>query len=115
MWRVCSFLCSTPEIPKVEFYNCHRLPRWEFRNGTVVNAQSYDAAVSALKEAYRKNYWAMETIEGQWDVQFEEDVTVEEIHAPDRDEAVRLARMFLDADARHQHLLEKTPRPSAKT
>jgi hypothetical protein len=58
------------------------------------DAQTYDAAVSALKEACRKNSWAMETIEGQWDVQFEEDVTVEEIQAPDREEAVRLARML---------------------
>jgi hypothetical protein len=41
-----------------------------------------------------QNSWAMETIEGQWDVQFEEDVTVEEIQAPDREEAVRLARML---------------------
>lgn len=117
MRRVCSLFSSwdTDPVP-LHCFTPQKLPRWVFRNGTVVNARTYDAAVSTMNKAYTKNYWASETSPDIWDVQFEEDVCVEDILAPDRLEAVRLARMFLDADSIDQHLLlENTPRPSANT
>jgi hypothetical protein len=99
------------------FYRCRpgldenpqRLPRWEFRNGTVVNAQSYDAAVSIMENVSTKNYWAMETIQGTWDVQFQENICVENIYTTDRHDAVQKARFYLKTDAEMQVLLKKPP------
>lgn len=114
MKRVCS-LCWSYEPPVHRCSTPQKLPRWVFRNGTVVNAQTYDAAVSSMFKSKTKDYWACETSPDSWDVQFEEEVCVEDIQAPDRIEAVRLARLILDADASQQVLLENQPRPRANT
>lgn len=97
MKRVCSFFgCDEP---------IQRSPRWMFRNGTVVNAQSYYAALKSLSRVYTKNFWASETIPGQWDVQFDEDVCVEDVSAPNAFDAVRHARFYLEADSETPKLI----------
>lgn len=98
MNRLCSLLFWPPVAPK-QAEPIQRSPRWMFRNGTVVNAHTYDAAVSTLSKAYTKDFWASETIPGLWDVQFEEDICVEDVRALNVFEAVRHARFYLEADS----------------
>jgi len=71
---------------------------WKFRNGTVVEAQTYDAAVRRLFWVFRKECRAAEREPGLWDVQFNEWVRVENIQAIDLRDAVDLAIQALDAD-----------------
>ena len=105
MNRICSFLfcplLPEPVVPEP----IQRSPRWIFRNGTVVNARSYDAALKSLSRAYTKNFWASETIPGQWDVQFEEDISVEGVLALNAYDAVRHARFYLEADTESPKLI----------
>jgi hypothetical protein len=71
-----------------------------FQNGTAVNALTAMAAIKKLEHVQLKRYWASETEPEHWDVQFDEDVIVENVNARDMEEAYRLARVYVDADAK---------------
>ena len=72
---------------------------WVFRYGTVVDARSYDAALECLAREYTRYFWASETVPGQWNVQFADDVWVEDVLALDALDAVESARRYITEDA----------------
>lgn len=77
------------------------LPVWVFQNGTAVNAISVLSAIKKLETVQLKKYWAMETEPHLWDIQFDDDVTVECVKAYDAIEAVQMARIYLIEDAKN--------------
>jgi hypothetical protein len=91
------FWSCIPIIPEPD--HPQTLPVWVFQNGTAVNAISVLSAIKKLEVVQTTRYWAMETEQGLWDVQFDEDVTVESIRAYDMQEAVELARVYVKSDA----------------
>ena len=105
MIRACTslfFSCKPEEDLTVEH------TRWSFRHGTIVNARTYDDALDALQKTSTKNYWASETLEGKWDVQFDKHLYVEEIEASSTLDAVRRARFYVDNDAMRPVLLKSS-------
>lgn len=91
------FSYCTPIIPEPD--HPQTFPRWVFQNGTAVNAHSLMSAIKKLEIVQTKRYWAMETEPRIWDIQFDEDVTVERIIAYDAVEAVEKARFYIREDA----------------
>ena len=91
------FSSCTPIIPEPD--HPQTLPVWVFQNGTAVNARTLMSAIKKLEVVQTKRYWAMETEPRKWDIQFDEDVTVEGINAYDASEAVELARLYVNEDA----------------
>jgi hypothetical protein len=92
LFSYCKPIIPEPDHPQT-------LPRWVFQNGTVVNAHSLMAAIKKLEIVQTKRYWAMEIEPRLWDVQFDEDVTVERILAHDTLDAVEQARFYIREDA----------------
>jgi len=91
-----------PEIPEPD--HSQTFPRWTFRNGTVVNAYFLQEAIRILTTTQTKNFWACEVEPGVWDVYFDDNVCVEQIHSETLSDAVKYARWFLEIDARDQKL-----------
>jgi hypothetical protein len=92
------FWSCIPIIPEPD--HPQTLPVWVFQNGTAVNALSALTAIKKLEHVQLKRYWASETEPGLWDVQFDEDVVVEGVTAYDMEEAYRLARIYVETDAK---------------
>lgn len=78
---------------------------WVFQYGTVVRAHTYDAAVRTLKDVYTKQFWAVETEAGIWDVQFDEDVVVEQVKGRYSIDAANNARFYIKEDLKYQHII----------
>ena len=92
------FWSCIPIIPEPD--HPQTLPVWVFQNGTAVNALSVMTAIKKLEHVQLKRYWASETEPGMWDIQFDEDVVVEDIKAYDMEEAYKFARDYVEADAK---------------
>jgi len=97
------FWSCIPIIPEPD--HPQTLPVWVFQNGTAVNAISVMSAIKKLELVQTTRYWAMETEQGLWDIQFDEDVIVEMIKAYDIEEAVELARIYVENDAREPMII----------
>lgn len=97
------FWSCIPIIPEPD--HPQTLPVWVFQNGTAVNAISVMSAIKKLELVQTTRYWAMETEQSLWDIQFDEDVIVEMIKAYDIEEAVELARIYVENDARYPMII----------
>lgn len=78
---------------------------WVFQHGTVVRAHTYDAAVRRLKYIHTKHFWAVETQAEIWDVQFDEDVVVENVKGQYVSDAAENARFYLREDIRYSKVI----------
>ena len=76
-----------------------------------MNALSALAAIKKLEHVQLKRYWASETEPRLWDVQFDEDVVVENIKANYMEEAYQLARVYVEADAENP-MIVRSPAPA---
>lgn len=103
------FWSCIPIIPEPD--HPQTLPVWVFQNGTAVNALTALAAIKKLEHVQLKRYWASETEPEHWDVQFDEDVIVENVKAYDMEEAYQLARVYVDADAKDPMII-RSPAPA---
>lgn len=65
---------------------------WTFKHGTCVSASNLDEAISRMNNISKKNFWASETSEGEWDVQLSEHVVHYNIKANSVLSAVDKAR-----------------------
>jgi hypothetical protein len=90
MW---CFLKPDPDHPQ-------SFPEWQFSNGTIVHAHSFDSAIQFLRSTkWGGKFWATETENGHWDVQFDEFVSVCNIKAKNMSEASQKARQNIMLDA----------------
>ena len=80
-----------------------------FEKGTVIQAQTFYEAMVKLDRAQTAYFWAVECEKNTWDVQFEDDVTVEGVQALDSVSAARCARHFIERDSKDSTLVS-TPR-----
>ena len=78
---------------------------FQFRNGTIVIARTYDAAVEELRTAHEKDPWANETSNGVWTVKFGQDLFIEKVVAPSVIGAIRTAQTHVDRDAESPYLM----------
>ena len=92
MNRLCNMWC-TPRLAQKSHGGY-----FQFRNGTIVIARTYDAAIEALGSIREKDPWASETSNGVWTVKFGHDVSIENIKAPSVIGAIRAAQSLVDAD-----------------
>jgi hypothetical protein len=92
MNRLCSMWCAPRLAQKSHGGYFH------FRNGTVVIARTYDAAIKALGSAHEEDPWATETSNGVWSVKFGQDVCVDNVVAQSVVGAVRNAQSRIDRD-----------------
>lgn len=72
---------------------------FHFRNGTIVIARTYDAAIEALRTTHEQDPWANETSNGVWTVKFGQDMFIEKVMAQSVIGAVRNAQSLVDRDA----------------
>ena len=73
---------------------------WKFSNGTTVYSDTFDEAINCMKSIVGSSkFWASETTQGWWDVQFSENVIVYDVHADTVTEAVKAARWKLHLDS----------------
>lgn len=94
---IASWFRCVPEFPEPDHVQTH--PRWVFQHGSVVYACSYTSAIRKLEHVQTERYWASETCDGVWDVQFDTDVFVENVRGFSVDEVVDLARYYVVCDA----------------
>lgn len=93
MNRLCTMWCA-PRLARKSHDGY-----FQFRNGTIVIARTYDAAVEALRTAHEKDPWASETSNGVWTVKFGQDLFIENVKALSVIGAVRNAQSQIDHDA----------------
>jgi S-methylmethionine-dependent homocysteine/selenocysteine methylase len=93
MNRLCNLWCAPRLVQKTHGGYFH------FRNGTIVIARTYDAAIESLQSVHEKDPWATETKNGIWTVKFGQDVCVDNVVAPSVIGAVRTAQAQVDRDA----------------
>lgn len=79
---------------------------WTFKHGTCVSAPTFDEAVMYMNKISKKNFWASETCEGQWDVQLSDNVVHYDIKASTVLSAVDKARWNTHLDLCFQTLEE---------
>ena len=72
---------------------------FHFRNGTIVIARTYDAAIEALLTTHEQDPWANETSNGVWTVKFGQDLFIEKVVAQSVIGAIRTAQSLIDRDA----------------
>ncbi len=82
---------TTKDIPK-------NLTMWQFHHGSSVMAASVYEAVEKLSKTSMDRFWASETDNNVWDVQFSDDVIVYNVHADSVIEAVKKARWSTHLD-----------------
>lgn len=90
------FRCA-PELPEPD--HPQTLPRWAFQNGSVVYAYSYVGAIRKLENVQTQRFWASEVDTDLWDVQFDDDVCVENVRGVSVNDAVDLARFYIVSDS----------------
>lgn len=79
---------------------------WKFHHGSDVLASSFNKAVTKLENTSITKFWASETCEKRWDVQFNENVIVHDIEAESVIEAVKKAKWITHLDASFKKLKE---------
>jgi hypothetical protein len=99
-----SFFRCVPELPEPD--HPQTLPRWTFQNGSVVYAYSFVAALRKLESVQTQRFWASETDTDLWDVQFDDDVCVENVRGLTVHDAVDLARFYLVSDSYNPQLVQ---------
>lgn len=93
MNRLCDLWCATPSVRK------SRDGYFQFRNGTIVIAHTYDAAIEALLTTREQYPWANETSNGVWTVKFGQDLFIQNVVAQSVIGAIRVAQSLVDRDA----------------
>jgi len=78
---------------------------FHFRNGTIVIARTYDAAIEALRTTHEQDPWANETSNGVWTVKFGQDLYIEKVMAQSVIGAIRNAQTRVDRDTESPVLL----------
>ena len=94
MNRLCGLWCATPSVQKKS-----RDGYFHFRNGTIVIARTYDAALEALLTTHEQDPWANETSNGVWTVTFGQDLFIQNVVAQSVIGAIRVAQSLVDRDA----------------
>ena len=94
MNRLCCLWCATPSVQKKS-----RDGYFHFRNGTIVIARTYDAALEALLTTHEQDPWANETSNGVWTVKFGQDLFIQNVVAQSVIGAIRVAQSLVDRDA----------------
>jgi len=99
MNRLCGLWCATPSVEK------SRDGYFHFRNGTIVFARTYDAAIEALLTTHEQDPWANETSNGVWTVKFGQDLFIQNVVARSVIGAIRVARARIGRDAENPILV----------
>jgi hypothetical protein len=105
---IISFFRCVPEFPEPD--HIQTLPRWVFKYGSVVHAYTFVSALRKLERVQLNRYWASEIEANLWDVQFDDDVFVENIHASNAHDAFELARLRIIEDSHDPRLVSTTAR-----
>jgi len=103
-----SFFRCVPEFPEPD--HIQTLPRWVFKYGSVVHAYTFVSALRKLERVQLKRYWASEIEANLWDVQFDDDVFVENITAHSSCDAFHSARLRIIEDSHNPRLVSTTAR-----
>ena len=79
---------------------------WKFKHGTCVSAPTFDEAVKNMENVSKRDFWASETYEGNWDVQLSDSIVHHDIKAKSVLEAVDKARWNTRLDSSFKCLEE---------